>query len=218
MVDRREYVPYCPLCATIFTSSAEIHVLSCKHFLCANCLALMTAHVCPFCKEPVQSWSGEFLGDAVAFLATWVTEVEQGRDRNTIVDQLIEQILMVRKNLKCSDLPCRIQAEGRMCTQVFKCPYDHKLLKYKKAVCDIPRCPYGDRCLFTHPPPPPPKPVSQPSNQPEESKVPAPSQSTSPNKPTTSSSQAAKKGGPKKAGPSKPGSKKGGEPACCLLS
>lgn len=223
MVDRREYVPYCPLCATIFATSAEMQVFSCNHFLCTNCLQLLPAQVCPFCKADVQTRTGEFLGDAVNFLATWMTEVGQGRDRAQVVDQLIEQILMVRKNLKCRDLPCRIQAEGRDCAQQFKCPYDHTLLMFQKQICDIPRCPHGDHCLFLHSPAS--QPVSQPSNPPEERKQPI---SQSPiSEPASTQKRSVEISSPPPPKPQKEGSnkkpgsnshKKSGSQSCCTLS
>jgi hypothetical protein len=164
LVDRREYVPYCPLCTTSFTASGDICVLTCNHFLCRDCFGRLTSQVCPFCQSDAQMRTGDFLGDAVTFLSTWFEEVARGRSRDEVVDQLIEQILVVRKNLKCKDLPCRIQAEGRICSEAFRCPYDHKLTNFQKQICTIPQCPYGDRCFFIHPPPP--KPISNPPSVP----------------------------------------------------
>lgn len=211
LVDRREYVPYCPLCATPFTTSSEIRVFGCKHFLCAQCLALLSSQTCPICQDPTEPRNGDFMGDAVMYLSTWMQEAAQGTDKETVIDRLLSEILVVRRNLKCSDLPCRIQAEGRVCTQVFKCPYDHKCQLYHQQPCVLRECPHGDRCLFQHPS----VPASQsPAASPAESKKPAPQAGKAGSAKTGKTVQTGKKG-PVKAG--KPGSKKGGEQACCGL-
>ncbi len=178
LVDRREYVPYCPLCTTSFTASGDICVMTCNHFLCRDCFGRLASQVCPFCQSDVQMRNGDFLGDAVTFLSTWFEEVARGRSREEVVDQLIEQILVVRKNLKCKDLPCRIQAEGRICSEAFRCPYDHKLTNFQKQICTIPQCPYGDRCFFIHPPPQ--KPISNLPSVPADQSASPPYQSASP--------------------------------------
>jgi hypothetical protein len=150
MVDRREYVPYCPICATSFAVSSEIRLFPCSHFLCVGCFERLTIRKCPFCQQEGEVRSGEFLGDAVSFLATWTEEVARGVSKELVVDRLIEEILLVRKNLSCKILPCRVQAEGRICSKLFNCPYDHTFQLYRKQLCPIPRCPHGERCLYIH--------------------------------------------------------------------
>ena len=235
-MDRREYVPYCPLCTTSFTASGDICVLSCTHFLCRNCFERLAPQVCPFCQSAGQMRTGDFLGDAVTFLSTWFEEVAIGRNKDEVVDQLIEQILVVRKNLKCKDLPCRIQAEGRICSQVFRCPYDHKLSTFQQQICPIPECPYGDRCFFIHPPPakpisnPPHVPADQyaappeglPSSKPAAESPPArQSEKEAPSQPASveqsSTTKSAGKGNAPKKGGTNSSSKKEGNKACCRL-
>ena len=150
LVDRREYVPYCPICATSFNVSSEMRLFPCNHFLCVACLERLATQRCPFCPQEGEVRNGEFLGDAVKFLATWTQEVAQGTSKELIVDRLIEEILLVRKNLNCKILPCRVQAEGRLCSKRFNCPYDHTFQLYRKQPCPIRECPHGESCLYIH--------------------------------------------------------------------
>ena len=150
MADRREYVPYCPICSTLFSVSAAMRLFPCNHFLCGTCMGLLTEQRCPFCRQEGPVRTGEALGDTVSFLAEWAQEVVKGTDRDLVVDRLLREILQVRKHLNCKDLPCRVQAEGRPCAQTFKCPYDHSCRLYRKQICPLPRCPNGDRCVYLH--------------------------------------------------------------------
>lgn len=95
---------------------------------------------------------GSLIGSAVEFLTMWVTEVgKNGQSKEDTVDHLLEDIVVVRKNLNFKDMPCRINASGGTCIQNFKCPYDHTLQKYHKQQCPNPVC-QNKECMFAHSP------------------------------------------------------------------
>lgn len=148
MVDRREYLPYCPICGSFFHSAREICLLNCRHFFCANCVSYFggqMGYICPFDGEPSGVRDGEFMGEAVEFLSGWVTLLEQFSTEE-IVDRLLAEIPMVRKNLNFKAMPCRI---GTQCTRNFCCPCDHTLQRYHSNPCPKQDC-QNQECMFDH--------------------------------------------------------------------
>lgn len=153
LVDRREYLPYCPVCGSFFQTAAEICILGCKHFFCGNCVSYFSGqvgYICPFDGLESGRNSGKFMGEAVDFLANWVVEVKENPQmQDEIVDRLLADIPMVRKNLNFKGTPCRIRASGVVCKETFLCPCDHDLVNYRKKQCPYQACGNQD-CMFDH--------------------------------------------------------------------
>lgn len=148
MVDRREYLPYCPICGSTFLNSRAIYLLDCNHFFCANCVGYFggqLGYTCPFDGQRSGVRDGGFLGEAVEFLEKWATLIGQ-LSKEEIVERLLAEILMVRKNLNFKEMPCRI---GPNCLHNFLCPCDHTMSRYHTSLCPKQDCPNQD-CMFDH--------------------------------------------------------------------
>lgn len=148
MVDRREYLPYCPICGAFFPNSRAIYILDCNHFFCANCVGYFggqLGYTCPFDGQRSGIRDGGFMGEAVEFLEKWVTLIGQFSTDET-VERLLAEILMIRKNLNFKGMPCRI---GPNCIHNFLCPCDHTMGRYHTSPCPKQDCPNKD-CMFDH--------------------------------------------------------------------
>ena len=153
MVDRREYLPYCPICGSFFRTAGEICMLACNHFFCRNCINYFggeTGYSCPFDRQQSYPKDGGFMGGAIEFLANWVVQIGQdSSSQDEVIDRLLTEIPMIRRNLNFKGMPCRIKASGLACICNFKCPCDHDLVNYQKSPCPFPRC-QNKECMFDH--------------------------------------------------------------------
>ena len=148
MVDRREYLPYCPICGAFFLNSRDIYLLDCNHFFCGNCVGYFggqLGYTCPFDGQRSGIRDGGFMGEAVEFVEKWVTLIRQLSTDDT-VERLLAEILMIRKNLNFKDMPCRI---GSHCIRNFLCPCDHTMGRYRTSPCPKQDCQNKD-CMFDH--------------------------------------------------------------------
>lgn len=151
MVDRREYLPYCPICGHFFLTSSHIYLLRCKHFFCQNCLLSLTTNsilTCPF--DDLQSpppTDCSFLGSTIEFLTNWIRETDKSQE--TTLNRLLEDIILLRLTLNFKGVPCRIKASGGACICNFKCPYDHTMQNYRTKRCGYAGC-RNEECMFEH--------------------------------------------------------------------
>lgn len=153
MVDRREYLPYCPICGSFFGTAGEICMLACNHFFCRNCINYFggqEGYSCPFDRQQSHPKDGAFMGGAIEFLANWVVQIGQDPScQDDVIDRLLSEIPMIRRNLNFKGMPCRIKASGLVCICNFKCPCDHELVNYQKSPCPFPGCQIRE-CMFDH--------------------------------------------------------------------
>lgn len=151
MVDRREYLPYCPICGEFFQTSVDLWMLKCNHFFCARCVTYFKLDTgvfgCPFDGERSEGIrSGEFLGESIQFLAEWAKLVSTFSEEN-LIDRLLSDIILLRSKLNFESVPCRITASGTLCNGAFMCRHDHTLKFYRKRPCPNYDCPNKD-CMF----------------------------------------------------------------------
>ena len=152
MVDRREYLPSCPVCGLIFTSSSALVLLSCRHFFCPGCTSYFLVegrYQCPLCEgQSEEVKDGAALGESIAFLASWVQAAQDPEQKEYVIGRLLDDVVMVRRNLNFNQVPCRIQVKGQ-CPRSFSCPCDHELTQFRKKLCPKVGC-HNEQCLFVH--------------------------------------------------------------------